>query len=125
MRDSDKDLEELERLLGHAKADYRALRHRGNLAARPAKAGRTPPSRRYAIAASMLVAVAAIAFGAIELGGGSGVTPTKPSRLAISRPAAIPLSLRPAGDARARLSIDRSRLTVELRLPRRPTRSGG
>ncbi len=125
MRDFDNDLEDLDHLLGHAKADYRALRHQGGLDKHRAKTSWSAPLRRYAIAASMLVAALAVAFFAIELDGGLEPEPAKPSRLAISRPAEIPLSLRPVDPGRASFSVDRSQLVIGLRLPRRPSGSNG
>lgn len=123
MVETDKDIEELERALGPSRADYQTLRHHRPLLPIQAK----PPQRqwRHAIAASVLLAVTAITFLAIDLTGKPNPLPNSPSRLAISRPAAIPLSLRPAGGIGAGLSSSRSELAIKFRFPKRPTGSNG
>ena len=119
MRDT--DIDELEALLGRAKPAYEALRHETPLD--PDRAVEPPRRhlRRYAIAASVVLAVSAIAYDLI-LPTASGPA----SRLAFERPQSVPLTLRPAGHAFAQLTVSRPRPgPTRLRLPRRPAGSNG
>ena len=132
MHETDKDIETLERLLGGAKTDYRALRHDRPLetrrAAPRAPAPRPTPLRRYALAASVLLAVAALAVTVVEQSWQPDPTAGRPSPLALSRPAGPSLSLQPDRPWRTSLAIDRPRspgTTIGLRLPRRPSRANG
>ena len=127
MRGSDQDLDELERLFGQARADYRALRHRGAFPLRPKARPRFIPRPAYAIAATVLVALATATLATLLIQTPAPDAPLRPSRLAISAPPAPPLSLRPDGHGPSRLTIDRPRLAGNqiLRLPRRPSRTNG
>ena len=128
MHETDKDIETLERLLGGAKTDYLALRHDRPLAAPRAPAPRPLPLRRYALAASVLLAVAALAVTVVEQARQPEPTAGRTSPLAFSRPAVPSLSLQPDRPWRTSLAIDRPRspgTTIGLRLPRRPSRANG
>jgi len=123
MTDKNNDLKELEHLLGHAKADYRALRHRSALQEPQPHRRRSIPVWPMAIAASVLLAVAVVLLGVLD--------PDKdrlartPPRLALPAPVASPLTLRPNSLAKLHFSLDTSGLRIGSALPHRPTGSKG
>ena len=127
MQETDKDIDELERLLGGATAEYRALRHTKALRAGSGVIRRSFHLRPYAVAASVLLLVSGSIVGLFNEAIWSGAKQSPVSRLAISRPA-TPLSLRPARGFPKRVSISRLKLAkgnLGPILPRRPTGSKG
>lgn len=120
MAKPDKDIAELTRLLGHTRAPYRALRHQGGLA-HPAPAPRRSGLPRYAIAASLVLAVAVSAL--VSLAPTTGPDARR-SPLAVPTLDTPPLSLRPGGmPSIARPTPARPRTAGFP--PRRPARSNG
>lgn len=122
MRDDDRDIEELDRLLGGTKAAYRALRHEGDLRLDRPRPVRGWHAGHYAVAATVLVAVlgTAAVFTPVMMGRGE-----TPYRFAMPAPATAPLSFRPETKSRPALSGDRSRMAVRSRLPARPAKTRG
>ena len=121
MHDRDKDIEELEQLLGPAVADYRAMRHSGKLSTHRTSPRRLVPVRSIGIAASVLLVVTAVALLAPEAGrhGNNGAL----SEMPISLPGQP--GMRPTGIDRPRLSTALVRPSVGMSLPRRPSQSNG
>lgn len=121
MAEHDKDIEDLERLLGPVAADYRSLRHKGALQEHQLKPRRIGSVRVAAIAASVVLAVTAVTF--LASGPGRHVDPKVVSKMTI--PASFPS--RPAGRWTAkeqpRRTLSLARLSVSPTLPRRPGRS--
>lgn len=124
MHDDDRNLEELDRLLGGTKDAYRTLRHE-----RALPSASQPPVRRLrwrtghtAVAASLLIA-------AIVTASLLATTPMASDdyayRFAMPSQVPAPLSLRPAITSRPALSGDRSRLSLRSRLPSRPAKTKG
>ncbi|MEM7526688.1 MAG: hypothetical protein AAF416_03295 [Pseudomonadota bacterium] len=122
MREPDKDLDELERLLGDAKTEYRALRHAGRMP-EPQAHARRGVSRRLAIGASALVATTVLTIGALDqIVGSAG---SAPSRLSMPSLAASPFDARPAGLRPAGLPLSFRRLQRGSTIPPRPSASRG
>lgn len=121
MRETDQNLQDLTPLLGDAVADYRALRHRGALPAAPMRRPLRQRVGLYAVAASVLLAVAVVALGALD----PGMRADNPMRFAMPRAAAAPLTLRPAGTLAVQPGLKRSRLSVSTALPGPPSRPRG
>lgn len=121
MTERDSDIEELNRLLGHTKAEYRALRHDGPMPV--AERRRSPRLGRYAAAATVLLALGVATLGTLDHL--ASLAAERPSRLSMPAPAAAPLSLRPRAVAGQRAMAPRARISVDFRLPRRPMRSAG
>ena len=119
MQDGDKDLQDLERLFGHVKADYQAMRHEGILADIPAR--RRSPRSAYIYGAASVAAVLMVAIV------GTNLPTTQPSqshvRLTIPDRGTLPLSLRPSGKIKPRTLS--AKTSVSLRLPRRPVAKKG
>ncbi|MEM7056435.1 MAG: hypothetical protein AAF557_02495 [Pseudomonadota bacterium] len=123
MHDKDRDLHELERLLGHTKPGYLVLRHEKELRAGSASRKPTPRFTHIAAAAAILAVITAVGFGTLEPG--SWGTSKSKSRMAMPAPGAKPLSLRPMGKLKATASFARPRVTASFRAPRRPSAKKG
>ena len=121
MHNRDRDIEELEQLLGPVVADYRAMRHRGQLSAHRASTHRFVPVASIGIAASVLLVMTAVALLAPEAGryGNNGALSEIPTSLP-GQP-----GMRPTGVDRPRLSTALVRPSVGRSLPRRPSQSNG
>lgn len=118
MRDDDKDLQDLDRLFGHVKADYQAMRHDGALTPAPVQRPRTLRYVYFGAASAAAVMMAVIGANL------PGLPPAQnPARLTIPDRAMVPLTLRPIGKVKPR-SLTAQR-TVSLRLPRRPAAKKG
>lgn len=115
MQDSDDDLQDLDRLIGHMKADYQAMRHDGVLAEAPTPHQAPRKVAFYAVAAA--AAVLLIAIIGTNLPGPQ--TPQSFAKLTLPDRGALPLSLRPVG------KVKPLKLTVSLRVPRRPIAKKG
>ncbi len=114
MHDGDKDLHDLDQLIGHLKADYRDMRHDGDLVM-SANLPRSP-RRVYLYTAATAAAVLLIAIIGANLP--SPQAPTTFAKLRIPDRGTLPLSLRPVSTVKpVMLSAKR---TFSLRMPRRP-----
>ncbi|MEO1493433.1 MAG: hypothetical protein AAFV19_14860 [Pseudomonadota bacterium] len=122
MRDDDRDIAELDRLLGGTTAAYRALRHQGALPVGQPHDSRRWHIGRYAVAATVLIAVvgAAAVIAPQFLRSGD-----HPYRFAMPSHVTAPLSLRPNIKSRPALSGNRSRMAIRSRLPSRPAKGQG
>lgn len=123
MHDSDRDTQELQRLLGPAVADYRALRHSGVLQTGSAPRQSIRSSRPFRVAASILVAAALLAVFALDRDETPQSRPGGQIAISTSLPAR-PIARATALDA-ARPSVRLSRLSFRTTLPRSPSRQGG
>lgn len=120
MHDRDKDLEDLERLFGHVKADYRDMRHQGELGPLPAPVRRQREHKYFYFGAGSAVAVMLLAVISANLPAPQSVQ--NPIRLTIPDRGTLPLTLRPVGKIKPRSLPSKS---VSLRLPRRPMAKKG
>ena len=121
MAERDKDIEDLEQMLGPVVADYRSLRHEGALPAHQPKPWRIGFARRAAIAASVVLAVAMVTL----IASGPGRQGDTRVVLKMTIPASFPS--RPGGrltvQAPPRVATGFVRLSASPPLPRRPGRS--
>ena len=119
MQDGDNDIQDLERLFGHVKADYKGMRHEGVLADAPAP--RRSSRQAYFYGAASVAAVLLVAIVSANL---PTTQPSQsPVRLTIPDRGTLPLSLRPSGKIKP-LTLS-AKTTVSLRLPRRPAAKKG
>jgi len=123
MPNQDRDIQDLERLLGHTKPAYRALRHKGALSERQPARGRTHIVAKLAVAACLALVVGALAWTALVPDAPS--RQPAPFRMALPAPADRPLTLRPRPVKSIELAQTRAQLPTALRLPRRPVRTEG
>ncbi len=123
MNETDKDIKELQRLLGPAVSDYRSLAPRGVLQNRPPRRDRFFSARSAAIAASMLVAVAVAALVALDPDDPQPIGSV--AEIAISKSFPTQPSARPTATNFQRPTASLSRPFVRSTLPRNPARTGG
>lgn len=123
MNETDRDIEELNRLLGPAVSEYRSLEHRSNLENLPLPRRRFVSMRPFSVVAPLLLALALVGFLSIdrlERQNSQSRSPIAFSTSLPGRPAANPLA---TNIQRPTVSLSRS--SLKLTLPSNPVRRGG
>lgn len=123
MNETDRDIEELNRLLGPAVSEYRSLEHRSDLEYRPRPHRPFVSVRSFSVAASVLLGLAVVgflSFDRVERQDSRSGTQMAFSTSLPGRPTVNPVE---RDIQRPTISLSRSSLT--LTLPGNPMRSGG
>ncbi|MEO0543726.1 MAG: hypothetical protein AAFY99_07900 [Pseudomonadota bacterium] len=122
MTDHTDDIKELEALLGHTKASYNSLQHEGSSSIE--RRSEQAPRRysRFAIAASLLLALGASAFIVF---GESGQGSLPQSRLANSMPASFAAPTAPSATVDAGAFTRARQFPISFSMPTRPVATSG